>query len=90
MMVGSHTRWYIILVHFVWLCLNGYQMHAQLSSGVSMQDLLRMQSANKSEVADLSLKSFAFDSPVEPAEYYVGPGDGFALNIWSSAPVQHA
>ncbi len=55
----------------------------------SIQDLLRMQSARRQEIPQLSAKTFPLDAPVDPAEYYVGPGDVLALNIWSSSPVQH-
>ena len=29
------------------------------------------------------------DSPVDPDSYNVGSGDVLAVNIWSSAPVEH-
>lgn len=31
----------------------------------------------------------AMDGPVLPDEYFVGPGDGVSLNIWSSVPMEH-
>ncbi|MBI5472965.1 MAG: SLBB domain-containing protein [Ignavibacteriae bacterium] len=43
----------------------------------------------KSETKDASTISVAtvpVDAPVNPSEYFVGPGDVLALNIWSSAP----
>lgn len=64
-------------------------LFAQLPSSLSVPDLLRLRSEGKTETSQLGIKAVAIDAPVDPAEYFVGPGDGFALNIWSSMPVEH-
>lgn len=58
-------------------------------TSISLPDLLKLKSEGKTDVAPLSQRSTPLDSPVDPAEYYVGPGDVFVLNIWSSMPVEH-
>ncbi len=62
---------------------------AQSQTGISLPDLLKLKSENRTDVSPLSQKSTPVDSPVDPAEYFVGPGDSFVLNIWSSAPVEY-
>lgn len=62
---------------------------AQISSTPSLQDLLKMRSEASADQSQLTIKPTAVDAPVNPAEYYVGPGDVLALNIWSSMPVAH-
>ena len=66
------------------------QLIAQLSKEtMSLQDLTRLRPELKQEVPQMSEKSVPMDSPLDPAEYVVGPGDVLAINIWSSAPVEH-
>lgn len=56
----------------------------------SHSDLLKMRSETKANVSPISGgKSVPQDAPVDPRDYFVGPGDLLALNIWSSAPVEH-
>lgn len=62
---------------------------AQSQTGISIPDLLKLKSEGKTEAYPLSQKSTPIDAPVDPAEYFVGPGDSFVLNIWSSAPVEY-
>lgn len=62
---------------------------AQFSGSISIPDLLKMRPETRTDVAQLTGKSFPLDAPVDPAEYVIGPGDVFALNIWSSMPVEH-
>jgi polysaccharide export outer membrane protein len=69
--------------------LVGSPAAAQFSGSVSIPDLLKMRPETRTDVSQLTGKSFPLDAPVEPSEYVVGPGDVFALNIWSSMPVEH-
>ncbi|HXG00725.1 MAG TPA: polysaccharide biosynthesis/export family protein, partial [Bacteroidota bacterium] len=69
--------------------LIGLPARAQLPGSLSIPDLLKMRPETRTDVAQITGKSFALDAPVDPAEYVVGPGDVFALNIWSSMPVEH-
>ncbi len=62
---------------------------AQLSGSISIPDLLKMRPETRPDVAQYTGKTFPLDAPVNPAEYYVGPGDVLGLNIWSSMPVEH-
>jgi protein involved in polysaccharide export with SLBB domain len=64
-------------------------LFAQLESSPTLQDLLRMQSPQKSSGKLLGeVPSTPLDAPVDPSAYMVGPGDILALNVWSSAPVE--
>ncbi len=58
-------------------------------STLSLPELLKMRSEAKTDLPQITGKTVPLDSPVDPAEYYVGPGDLLALNIWSSAPIEH-
>jgi protein involved in polysaccharide export with SLBB domain len=73
----------IILLTFV------IPLNAQLQSNISLPDLLKMRPDVKPDASQISVKSVPLDAPVDPAEYYAGPGDVFVLNVWSSMPVEH-
>ena len=65
-------------------------VNGQTKQDVPVPDIL----FGKSELTSLSKSQIEFkgiptDGPVNPDEYHVGPGDGFVLNIWSSAPEEH-
>ncbi len=79
------TKFLIIAVMFVLSC----PVQAQVSSGISLPDLLKIRPDMASEAKDAGGKQVPMDAPVDPAEYFVGPGDLLALNIWSSMPVAH-
>jgi len=57
--------------------------------GLSIPELLQSRPDIRREAPRVSTSAVPMDSPVEPAEYVVGPGDIIALNIWSSAPVEN-
>lgn len=61
----------------------------QLKENISLPDLMMLKPSSRTDAAQASIKSSPLDGPVVPSEYYVGPGDQLALNIWSSAPVEH-
>jgi protein involved in polysaccharide export with SLBB domain len=64
-------------------------LFAQLESSPTLQDLLRMQSPQKTSGKLVGeVPSTPLDAPVDPSAYMVGPGDILALNVWSSAPVE--
>jgi protein involved in polysaccharide export with SLBB domain len=68
----------------------GNQLFAQLNKEtISIQDLTRLKPEIKQEVPQVAGKPVPMDSPVDPAEYSVGPGDVLMINIWSSSPVEH-
>ncbi|MEK7250624.1 MAG: hypothetical protein AAB209_09400, partial [Bacteroidota bacterium] len=73
----------IVLLTFV------VPLNAQLQSNISLPDLLKMRPDVKPDASQISVKSVPLDAPVDPAEYYVGSGDVFVLNVWSSMPVEH-
>jgi polysaccharide export outer membrane protein len=59
-------------------------------SALSLPDIFQYrEDLKKKELTDIAGKSVPLDAPVNPEEYYVGPGDLLALNIWSSSPVGH-
>ncbi len=63
---------------------------AQLETDLKLPDLLSMQPGLKAGNATAAeSRSVPMDSPVDPDYYIVGPGDVLAVNIWSSAPVEH-
>ncbi len=62
---------------------------AYSQTGISLPDFFKLKSEGKTDASPLNQKSTPLDAPVDPAEYYVGPGDAFVLNIWSSAPVEY-
>ena len=63
---------------------------AQLEPDLRLQDLqsLKPGLAGKG-AATTEGRQVPLDSPVDPDSYNVGPGDVLAVNIWSSAPVEH-
>ena len=84
--MSSHFKTWLLSVL---LCASIIPLNAQFQSGVSLPDLLRMKPDVKSDVSQIGARSVPLDSPVNPAEYFVGPGDMLALNIWSSAPAEY-
>jgi polysaccharide biosynthesis/export protein len=63
---------------------------AQLDTELKLPDLLSMKPGLKGAGTGVAEnRGVAMDSPVDPDHYVVGPGDVLALNIWSSAPVEH-
>ena len=79
-----------VLVCMLLTIPQGSRLLAQLNKeSISIQDLTRLRPEMKQEVPQMSEKSVPMDSPVDPAEYVVGPGDVLVINIWSSAPVEH-
>ncbi len=68
----------------------GYGLvYGQSGSSISIPELLNLKPESKQDVARFNDKGVPMDSPVNPTEYYVGPNDVLALNIWTSSPVQH-
>ncbi len=59
-------------------------------STLNLPDILQYrEDLKKKELTEIAGKSVPLDAPINPEEYYVGPGDMLALNIWSSSPVSH-
>jgi len=84
------TEMMIVKLNFVGLALLLMQSaFGQLKEGISLPDLMMLKPSSKAEATQASTKTSPLDGPVVPSEYYVGPGDYLALNIWSSAPVEH-
>ena len=82
MKIGNH-RIAIYTTLLLPLCLE--LSIAQLQNGLSIPDMLRMKSDTK-DAASINVSTVPIDAPVNPAEFFVGPGDILALNIWSSSP----
>ncbi len=84
-------RWFLMSVAVALLSAAGIasSAYAQFSGSVSIPDLLKMRPETRPDVSQLTGKTFPVDAPVNPSEYYVGPGDVLGLNIWSSMPVEH-
>jgi protein involved in polysaccharide export with SLBB domain len=56
---------------------------------INLPDIFQLPAELKEkEVPRLTAKEVPLDAPVIPDEYFVGPGDVLALNIWSSSPAQ--
>lgn len=77
-----------LIALFVTGSLTTGQAVAQTTGSISIPDLLSIRPDNKQDVLRSAEKATAMDSPLNPKDYYVGPNDVLALNIWSSAPVQ--
>jgi protein involved in polysaccharide export with SLBB domain len=70
--------------------LGPVRVAAQLEGDMRMLDLSTLKPGLKGGAASQGEGlEVALDSPVDPDAYFVGPGDVVALNIWSSAPVEH-
>jgi len=63
---------------------------AQFQNTPSIQELLRMNTEPRPDPSQRIVSAVPIDAPVNPVEYYVGPGDVLALNIWSSAPLERS
>jgi protein involved in polysaccharide export with SLBB domain len=62
----------------------------QLDADLKLPDLMSLRASAQTGSRTLSEPaSISMDSPVDAEAYFVGPGDQLALNIWSSAPVEH-
>ncbi len=57
---------------------------------LSLPDLMNLkQDKGALAKAPAEVRSVPMDAPLDPAEYYVGPGDGLSLNVWSSSPADY-
>ncbi len=88
-MRGHYSRLLIVGIYLGAMLGQPLSAWAQLSGSISIPDLLKMRPETRPDVAQYTGKTFPLDAPVNPAEYYVGPGDVLGLNIWSSMPVEH-
>jgi len=81
-------RW---LAALLFVCVAWQPAAAQLDpTDLKIPDLMSLRAGTQGGSRTLSEPaSVSMDSPVDAEAYYVGPGDQVALNIWSSAPVEH-
>lgn len=70
-------------------CLIVASAFGQLGGGLSLPDLFKLKSEPSPEATQLRAQVVPLDAAVDPAQYYVGPGDVVVMNIWSSAPAVH-
>ncbi len=61
----------------------------QTKQGLSIQSLDFLRPALQPEISPSVSSDVSMDGPVRPEEYFVGPNDLIAINIWSSAPREH-
>jgi protein involved in polysaccharide export with SLBB domain len=76
-------------ITFVAACIVCGQAVSQTTGSISIPDLLSIKPDNKQEILRPTEKAVPMDAPLNPKDYYVGPNDVIAINIWSSSPVQH-
>jgi len=63
---------------------------AQTKSDIQMSDFLLMKPDLKAQTKQATeFKSVPVDGPVNPDQYFLGPGDALQLNMWSSAPAEY-
>ncbi len=84
----TSRRW---LAALLLVCVAWQPAAAQLDgTDLKIPDLMSLRASSQGGTRTLSEPaSVSMDSPVDAEAYYVGPGDQVALNIWSSAPVEH-
>jgi polysaccharide export outer membrane protein len=64
---------------------------SQGTGGLSLPELsiLRSTDVKRTDVPAAPASGVPMDGPLVAEEYYVGAGDLLALNVWSSAPLEH-
>jgi protein involved in polysaccharide export with SLBB domain len=63
---------------------------SQTQMDMRLPDISALRSELKPQASSsLDAKSVPVDGPVSPEEYFIGPGDVLAINIWTSIPAEH-
>jgi protein involved in polysaccharide export with SLBB domain len=65
-------------------------LRGQTKQTIPIPDLQALTSGTKTPTRGLETKpAVPVDAPVDPSEYFVGPGDQIAVNVWSSSPTEY-